>query len=388
MSVEVRPMGVKCNISCHYCYQNAIRDANSLLKKYDLELIKTAIAKKKSEFTLFGGEPLLIPKEDLEDLFEFGLDNFGKNSIQTNGILIDDEHINLFKKYKVSVGVSLDGPGVCNSPRWAGNLERTKITTEKVERNIEKLISSGIRPGMITTLHRANASEEVLPLLLDWFRALDRLGIKSIRLHMLEVDSADVGQTLSLTADENVNALLAIDFLEKQELKNLKFDLFKEIEQLLVGKDKEVSCTWHACDPYTTPAVQGIEGFGQTSNCGRTNKAGVDFLKSDQTTYERYIALFHTPFENGGCSGCRFFLFCKGQCPGTGIDGDWRNRSDQCESWFRLFEHIERRLVNSNILPLSLSPLRQTIEIEMLKSWANQNNPLIEDLIKKEYDGH
>ena len=62
----------------------------------------------------------------------------------------------------------------------------------------------------------------------------------------------------------------------------------------------------------------------RSSNCGRTNKDGVDYLKSDHQGYERYIALYNTPHEHGGCKGCRFFLMCKGQCPGTAIDGDWQ----------------------------------------------------------------
>lgn len=30
MSVELRPLGVQCNIKCTYCYQNPLRDAGNL----------------------------------------------------------------------------------------------------------------------------------------------------------------------------------------------------------------------------------------------------------------------------------------------------------------------------------------------------------------------
>lgn len=381
MAVEVRPLGVKCNISCHYCYQEPVRAAGSNAKKYDLEAIKEAVIKKGGPFTLFGGEPLLMPIVDIEDLFAWGLERFGGSSIQTNGTLITENHIALFKRYKVHVGVSIDGPDECNSPRWAGSTTRTIAATFTVERVIDALLANGIFPSIITTLHRANASREVLPRLLEWFRTLDVKGVRFARIHMLEVDSERARQDLALSLEENAAAMLALDNLERNDLRTLRFDLFKEIEGLLLAKDKGVSCVWRACDPYTTEAVQGIEGFGQSSNCGRTNKAGIDFLKADSAGFERYLALYQTDQQYGGCKGCRFFLVCKGQCPGTSIDGDWRNRTEHCSTWFRLFEHVESRLTTQGFLPISIDPNRKYLESAMLAQWISQRNPSLSYLL-------
>lgn len=374
MAVEVRPMGVKCNISCHYCYQEPIRLA-SKAAKYDLAAIKEAIIAKGGPFTLFGGEPLLVPKTDLEDLFAWGLERFGSNSIQTNAVLLDSEHISLFKKYKVHVGVSIDGPGECNSARWAGSPERTAAATAKVERTLECLLSEGLKPSVITTLHRFNATAEILPRMFDWMRFLERIGIQYVRIHLLEVDSTLARESLSLTAAENAHAMLGFAEFEQANLRTLRFDMFREIEALLLARDKGVSCVWRACDPYTTEAVQGVEGHGESSNCGRTNKAGVDFLKADTAGFERYLALYQTPQEHGGCKDCRFFLVCKGQCPGTSIDGDWRNRTEHCETWFRLFEHVEAGLVEKEFVPISVDPNRVALEQAMISKWMTRQNP-------------
>ena len=43
MGVELRPLGVRCNIQCQYCYQNPQRDAGNLTQSYDLDLMKAAI---------------------------------------------------------------------------------------------------------------------------------------------------------------------------------------------------------------------------------------------------------------------------------------------------------------------------------------------------------
>ena len=88
-----------------------------------------------------------------------------------------------------------------------------------------------------------------------------------------------------MTTRENVGALLALHALEPQ-LVRLKFDLFAEMRRLLMGRDHRSSCVWNACDPYTTRAVRGVEGYGERSNCGRTNKDGVDFAKADVAGYD------------------------------------------------------------------------------------------------------
>src|SRR5207247_7363385 len=130
----------------------------------------------------------------------------------------------------------------------------------------------------------------------------------------------------ALTPHESLAAFREIAALEPT-LVRLRFVEFRDMKQLLRGRDNHTSCVWNACDPYTTRAVRGVEGTGQSSNCGRTNKDGIDFVKAPVEGFERYLALYHTPQEHGGCSGCRFFIMCKGQCPGTAIDGDWRNRT-------------------------------------------------------------
>ena len=90
MSVELRPLGVACNIQCQYCYQNPVRDAGNVPRSYDLDKMKAAIEAEGGPFSLFGGEPLLVPIADLEELWSWGLERYGHNSLQTNGTLITD----------------------------------------------------------------------------------------------------------------------------------------------------------------------------------------------------------------------------------------------------------------------------------------------------------
>ncbi len=383
MPVELRPLGVKCNIACRYCYQHPQRAAGNQSHSYDIESMKSAIEREGGSFTLFGGEPLLLPERDLEELWSWGFERFGKNSVQTNGIAITDAHIRMFKQYKVLVGISMDGPGELNSLRWAGSADLTAQATAKTQAAIEKLCREGIPPNLIVTLHRFNAEASRLPILVEWLTSLDALGVTYARLHILESEDEKIRRNYGLTSDENVGAFLKLAGLESS-LPRLRFDIFADMRSLLLGKDKNVTCLWTACDPFTTASVRGVEGQGQRSNCGRANKDGVDYVKTDSQGFERYLALYFAPQEFGGCAGCRFFLVCKGQCPGTAIGGDWRNRTEDCEIWKQLLEHCERELIASGDSPISSQPaLRQRLEELMVDSWKRNANPALETLLEK-----
>lgn len=383
MSVELRPVGVKCNIACQYCYQNAHRDTANDLGRYDLEAMKQAVLEEGGPFHLFGGEPLLMKFADLEEMFRWGMESFGENGIQTNGVLITQQHIRLFKQYKVMVGLSIDGPEELNDARWAGSLEKTRQATRQSIAAIQKLCEQHHYPGIMLQLTRCNACAERLPRLLQWIRELADMGIHAIRVHVLEIETQTIRQKYALSMDENLYALREFMGLEN-ELPQLRIDISTDMRDLLLGQDSDTPCVWRACDPYTTEAVTGVNGDGTRHNCGLTDKEGIHFQKPDRIGYERYIALYHTPQIHGGCQDCRFFLACKGYCPGTGIDADWRNKSEYCAIWQRLFGVIENDLLRQGLMPISLHPMRKHWEQQMLYAWQGHDNySLSEDLVQQ-----
>jgi len=115
----------RCNINCSYCYMYNLGDSTALLqpKTISIELVhilarKLQIYKVKYglpllRIALHGGEPLLAGKLKFstycEDLFAALGEGF-ELYVQTNGILIDHEWVDIFSKYKIVVGLSLDGP--------------------------------------------------------------------------------------------------------------------------------------------------------------------------------------------------------------------------------------------------------------------------------------
>lgn len=377
MTIEVLPLGVSCNLACTYCYENPIRDAgNQPNGDYDMDAMKRTLAKENYHFTVFGGEPLLTPIDDLEELWRWGFERYRQNSIQTSATIVTERHFGLFRKYNVSVGISLDGPGELNEPRQVrASPKKTREATLSSEAVLHRLLEERHSVSLITTLHRGNASPDRLPRLLDWYRELDSRGLRHVNVHLMEIESEKIREEWALSEEENADALLACAELQA-ELAQLRFQPITDMVQLLLGDDRETSCIWNACDPMTTRAVRGVNGQGESINCSRTNKSGVDMQKADQELLVRPLALYHTPQEHGGCQGCRYWFACKGSCPGESIGGDPRRKTEHCGTLIRVFGALEKRLASLGFRPISLDEnRRKAVEARLLESFA-QGVPL------------
>ena len=98
----------KCNIGCKYCYacDGPKTDMTFETAKKAIELMGTA----PFSIQISGGEPLMNAKL-IEEILKHA-SALNKNidfAIQTNGILISDKIAEMLKRYRVAIGVSLDG---------------------------------------------------------------------------------------------------------------------------------------------------------------------------------------------------------------------------------------------------------------------------------------
>lgn len=374
MSIELQPLGVKCGLACTYCYQQEQRASNPGDEGYDLEVMKAAalaegVGHKDGRgnitgWTLFGGEGLLTPINDVEKLLEWSASLGAPVGVQTHGGTITDRHIELFKKYRVSVGFSIDGPGELNNARQAKDPRATLATTEKSIQNLHRLLDEKISVSLIVTLTRINAGSSIqLTTLISWLLGLRDRGLRYVNFHTLEPH----GDDLSMTQEQQIVVMRKL----RRALTGFeRVSPFHDMRDSLMQRDGS-NCIWNFCDPYTTPAVRGVNGQGVRSNCGRTNKDGVAYEKGATTGHERQLALYLTPQADGGCAECRFFLPCGGgNCPGEGIDGDWRNRTVHCETIKALMGDIEHELVRDGLEPISTSLRRASAEGARLAQWA------------------
>lgn len=382
MSIELQPLGVKCNIGCSYCYQDTMRQGgNGGGQPYDMAAMKRAAEAEgvgqpdgrgnKTGFTIFGGEPLLLPLKDLEELLRWAAEDKGAPAgIQTNATLITDRHIELFKKYRTSVGVSMDGPGDLNRTRLAkdGKAETTDVLTAKSQAALERLLAEGIPASLIVTVMSSNAGTDArLDRLIAWLLDLRDRGLKYVNLHTLEVDTK-AAESLALFEDRSIEVMRR---LQRELVGFTNVSPFSDMRKSLL-REGGANCVWNGCDPLTTQAVRGIDGQGGRKNCGRTEKQGVSFMKADREGKERSLILYLTPQEHGGCADCRFFAACLGHCPGEGIDGDWRNRTVHCALIKALYGDLEVALLAEGKDPISRSLRRPAVEAEMVARWTGQ----------------
>lgn len=116
----------RCNLDCDYCYFfNAGDDSYETHSALISNATVTLLVERLKEFAveyglkrivihLHGGEPLLMPKRRFDSICEEIRSNLDPLvelalTVQTNGVLIDLEWIEIFKKFGIQVGISLDG---------------------------------------------------------------------------------------------------------------------------------------------------------------------------------------------------------------------------------------------------------------------------------------
>jgi uncharacterized protein len=115
-----------CNLKCSYCYFFFAGDESWKSHPVSIALdtvghvgaylrqLATAHHLKQIEVILHGGEPLLMRNDRFRKLLQTFRQHETPDfcfvfSIQTNAVLIDDEWVDIFAEFNVSVGVSLDG---------------------------------------------------------------------------------------------------------------------------------------------------------------------------------------------------------------------------------------------------------------------------------------
>jgi uncharacterized protein len=120
-----------CNLACDHCYVYEHADQSWRAKPRIISpKIAAMAAKRISEHAaahrlkdvcvvLHGGEPLLLGKTRMRALLDALISGVGPVAdidlrIQSNGILLDEEWCDLFREYRLRVGVSLDGDKTAN----------------------------------------------------------------------------------------------------------------------------------------------------------------------------------------------------------------------------------------------------------------------------------
>jgi len=108
-----------CNINCSYCYlphrTTKKRMTLDVAERLFARLFKFPTIKDNVELVWHAGEPLVLPVSYYEEMFTLLQRLAGPNlkirhAFQTNATLITDAWCDLIKRWKVNLGLSIDGP--------------------------------------------------------------------------------------------------------------------------------------------------------------------------------------------------------------------------------------------------------------------------------------
>ncbi|MEZ6123075.1 MAG: radical SAM protein [Planctomycetaceae bacterium] len=168
-----KPIGPICNLDCTYCYYLHREDlypgekqwkmTDSCLESFIRQYVDAQPpGTPEVTFAWQGGEPTLLGLSFFERCLEIqqqvarpGMQI--RNSLQTNGILLDDDWCRFLLKHDFLVGLSIDGPAVMHD---AYRLDHQGLGThQKVVAALRRLKKPGVAFNALVVVNRINAAD-------------------------------------------------------------------------------------------------------------------------------------------------------------------------------------------------------------------------------------
>jgi uncharacterized protein len=168
--VMTKPIGPICNLDCTYCYYlhkeelypkgNKWKMEDTCLESYIRQYI--AVQPKDAAEVTFawqGGEPTLLGLEFFERCVEIQNKHLRKgmtitNTLQTNGVLLDDEWCRFFLKNRFLIGLSIDGPAELHDAYRVDH--QGKGSHSSVVAALRKLKKFGVEFNALIVVNRTN----------------------------------------------------------------------------------------------------------------------------------------------------------------------------------------------------------------------------------------
>jgi uncharacterized protein len=324
-SLLIKPASAVCNLDCAYCfYLDRQADPYKALPARRMSadtlerLVDTYLfySYPHAAFSFQGGEPMLAGLAFFEKLVELQKQH-GRggqsvsNSIQTNGVLLDDHWCGFFKTYNWLVGISLDGPEPMHDLYRLD--KQGSGTWRQVMRGLERLKSNGVEFNALCVVSQANVGRPK-----EVYRCFRSLGIGYIQyIPLSEFDS--LGQPLPFTiAPEQYGRFLCETFEAWwQERRRVRIRYFDNIAEALAGQ-KPSNCTLHAtCDSYVVVEYNGdvypcdffVESGWKLGNLHAESWSEIA-RRQRRLQFAGNKALLHPE-----CQVCEYQAICHGGCP-------------------------------------------------------------------------
>lgn len=311
-----------CNLNCIYCSEGdkkAVTLKKEMLFKAidELPLLLDKINDKNITLLWHGGEPLSVGKEYLTEVMQYAtekLKNYHiKFLIQTNGTLIDDEWISIFCKFKVGIGISLDGyKELHDNNRLTKNGE---ATFDLIVKNMQKLKNAGVNYGTLMVLNTSSQiNMEALTKCIEEYDLHPKIHSVIACGRASEVDSVAVYENYVELMKELYRYCMESD-------RNIIIEPLNELMDTILGVDSVHECSFNgSCGvSFICIYADGSVGF-----CGRAEHEKDDFTYGsleDKNLLELYesvnaqrIRSRQQYLKEHDCYGCNYWHLCHGGC--------------------------------------------------------------------------
>lgn len=321
-----------CNLDCDYCYlpdrQLKYKLSLDLLEPIFKNIFSSQFVGEKFTVVWHAGEPLTVPIAFYESAFQ-KINQLNEelksnrcsisHSIQTNGTLIDQAWCNLIKKYKVKIGVSLDGPAFIHDAH-----RKTKKgigTHASIMRGISLLQESNIDFNVIAVL-----TKDSLDYPDELFNFFLEQKIKYVGFNIEEIEGINKASSFGdVDIEERYRAFMQRFYeLVKGTNGELRIREFENIRDFIYEK---IDATKGQFTPFS---MLNIKYNGEFSTFSP------ELLSIESSTYEDFILgnILHDSLESvcktdkfqemnqdiqAGVSlckqSCRYFSLCGGGAP-------------------------------------------------------------------------
>ncbi|MEN2787554.1 dynobactin maturation radical SAM/SPASM protein DynA [Sphingomonas qilianensis] len=361
----VKPTHI-CNISCRYCYNEDTR-APIMTRETLVKVIEQTFAvpcsgpqRTRYDFIWHGGEPLVPGLSFYKDVIDLQHRHANgrrfENTMQTNGLLINDDWATFFKANRFNVSISIDGPKHLNDQTRIDL--RGRGTFDRVSRSLEILRRCKVPFGVCVVITRAN--ESFVDDIYD-FLVAERLPFNVIPL-TLSGSAKTSFDELGLDAEEYASPWITM-FDRWFDSRSGDYiycsDFAFKTKAILSGRPADcigqVNCSRHhvSTDPdgYVYPCAT-LSGNAEWRYGNIHETALPDLLSSTVAQYALGREI------DPQCATCKWQHVCHGGCMQRAFKftGDHNRRDYYCPSLFRMYEHVENRLRNDGSLTIAPAP--------------------------------
>ncbi|MEI6133619.1 MAG: anaerobic sulfatase maturase [Desulfomonile sp.] len=365
--VLAKPTGSACNLNCSYCFYlkkellypgSNFRMSDEVLENYIRQLIESHRSDKVT-VAWQGGEPTLMGVDfyrraiELEEKYRRPGMTF-ENTLQTNGILLNDEWCKFFNENDFLIGISIDGPRELHDAHRVD--KRGGPTFDRVMKGLRLLQKHRVEYNVLVTINHVNANHplDVYRFLRDeagatWMQfipAIERLTEGSVTMYQQGTTVSD----RSVESQQWGSFLIAIfDEWVRRDVGKIFVQTFEAAVRNWVGMGSSGMCVFdpvcghglvlehngdlYSCDHFVEPAyLRGnilrhhmIDLVGSK----RQRKFGRD--KFDKLLLS--------------CRQCEVRFACHGECPKnrflTTPDGEF-GLNYLCLGYKAFFQHIDK----------------------------------------------